>query len=497
MPLTRFLPLCICLCLPAWAVAAQEDCGAALSAAGRGPGSGVLVAEGAVSAPDYQGSFRQTLDLGTGRSSLWEDLGGYDFLSVYDGNTLWRRDFNGGVRRMAAPDARAGAITDAYLARHGYWKTGDRAAFACVGERQEGERRFSVVQVTPEGGRPVELWVDAGTHLLDRSIQTTPTARETLRYADYRDVGGSRLPFRLELSRDGEPGAEVRSVTRYTALAAAPEGVFSRPPDPRDFGIEGGAGTVTVPLRLDHGVIFFDVMLQGKGPFAFILDPGAEGAVSGDALQKLGLPRDASTAHLDVAIGAAHLDKLALQVFPGDGSGLYPKHDPAGPPIAGALGPEILERFALRLDYAAGKLTLIPLDSFKYAGKGVALPLVFQDDIPLIPAAADGTAGLFEYDVRAPGKLMLFGPFLESHGFLARYHVQPAAGSSTTPETLAKLEIAGATLTDEPANFGAFTQGKFSSRAEAGLLGYGVLSQFVTTLDYKHGVIYFEAPPPG
>ena len=496
--MTRFLPLCICLSLPTCAVAAQEDCGAALSSAGHGVDSGVLEAEGAISAPDYQGSFRESLDLATGRSSLWEDLGGYDFLSVYDGHTLWRRDFNGGVRPLDAPDARAGAITDAYLARHGYRKSAEHAGFACLGERTEGTRRFIAVQVMPQGGRPVELWVDAGTQLLDRSIQVTPTDRETLRYADYREVGGLRLPFRLELSREGEPGAEVKTVTRYTMLASAPQDAFSRPPGPKDYGISGGAGAVTVPLRLDHGVIFFDVMLQGKGPFAFILDPGAEGDVSGDALQKLGLPRDASTAHLDVAIGAAHLDKLPLQVFPGDGSGLYPKHDPAGPPIAGALGPEILERFALRLDYAAGKLTLIPLDTFKYTGKGVAVPLVFQDDIPLIPASADGVAGLFEYDVRAPSKLMLFGPFLQSHGFLTRYNVQSAAAATMVPETLAKLEIAGVTLTDEPANFGAFTQGKFSSRTEAGLLAYGVLSRFVTTLDYKDGIIYFELPtPPG
>ena len=47
------------------------------------------------------------------------------------------------------------------------------------------------------------------------------------------------------------------------------------------------AAEVTVPMRLDHGVIFFDATVDGKGPYAFILDPGAQDAVSGDTLRKL------------------------------------------------------------------------------------------------------------------------------------------------------------------------------------------------------------------
>src|SRR5690348_3471806 len=93
-------------------------------------------------------------------------------------------------------------------------------------------------------------------------------------------------------------------------------------------------GAVTVPMHLDQGVIFFDATLDGKGPFAFILDPGAGGVITGDALHKLGVS-GSETAQVDVAIGAVHVGRLSLPVMDGDGTDLYPRHDPAGPPIAG------------------------------------------------------------------------------------------------------------------------------------------------------------------
>lgn len=253
----------------------------------------------------------------------------------------------------------------------------------------------------------------------------------------------------------------------------------------------GASGEISVPMRLDHGVIFFDATLDGKGPYAFILDPGAQGAVSADTLRKLGLPVTES-AGLDVTMGTAVIGKVMLQTVDGDGSSLYPKHDPAGPPIAGALGPEILKHFALRVDYAHATLTLTPLDGFKYRGTGTALPVAFHDVIPLITASVDGISGLFAYDIRAPGKAMLFHPFLERNGLLARYGVAPDAGHPVIPGTLHSLQLAGTTLTGQPVNFVGLTSGKFAAADEAGILGYDVLSQFVTTVDYRDGVIYFE-----
>lgn len=251
------------------------------------------------------------------------------------------------------------------------------------------------------------------------------------------------------------------------------------------------ANEVNVPMWVDHGVIFFGATVDGKGPYAFILDPGAQGAVSADTLRKLGMPVTESAA-LDIAIGTAAIGKVTLQMIDGDGSGLDPKHDPAGPPIAGALGPEILQHYAMRVDYLHATLTLMPLGSFRYSGKGRPLHVTFHDLIPLVTASADGISGLFAYDVRAPGKMMLFHPFLVQHGLLARYGVAPDADHPLVPGVLHRLQVGGINLEDQPVNFAGFTSGKFAAENEAGILGYGVLSQFVTTIDYRDSVIYFE-----
>ncbi len=251
------------------------------------------------------------------------------------------------------------------------------------------------------------------------------------------------------------------------------------------------APTVTLPLRVDKGVIFFDVTVDGKGPFAFILDPAAEGGITGDTLHRLGRS-DADTARVDISVGALHLGRLPLRVFDGDGAYLDPKHDPAAGPIAGTLGPELLTRYAMRLDYAHATLSFTPLAAFQYRGGGKALPLVFHDVMPLVSASADGVTGLFAYDVRAPGRLMLFHPFLERNGFLTRYGVQPDAGHPSIAGVLHRLELAGVLLQDQPANFAGYTSGKFAAADEAGVLGYDVLSQFVTTVDYRRKLIYFE-----
>ena len=253
--------------------------------------------------------------------------------------------------------------------------------------------------------------------------------------------------------------------------------------------------TVTVPLRVDKGVIFFDVTVDGRGPFAFILDPAAEGGITGDTLHQLGKSAG-DTAKVDVSVGSLHLGTLPLRVFDGDGAYLDPKHDPAAGAIAGTLGPELLARYAMRLDYGHATLTFTPLAAFHYQGTGTALSLKLHDVMPLISASADGVSGLFAYDVRAPGKLMLFHPFLEHNGFLSRYGVQPDAEHPSIPGVLHRLELAGVSLQDQPANFAGYTTGKFAATDEAGVLGYDVLSQFVTTVDYRHKLIYFEPATP-
>lgn len=250
-----------------------------------------------------------------------------------------------------------------------------------------------------------------------------------------------------------------------------------------DVVVQNAAET-RVPFRVDHGVIVFEARMNGRGPFDFVFDPGAQGALTSAAAVPLGLKSGTQTKVRSLRIGGAEIQNVPLPVYAGNPADIF-QASPHEPPIAGALGPEILSRFAVRLDYRAHTLTLAPLKTFVYAGRGVRVPFTLQDDnIPLIAASVDGVPGIFQYDVRAPVGLFLFAPFLERSGLARNY---PAGSHSVGALTLARK-----TLANVATRFGTTRTGKFGTATEAGLLGYGVLSRFTTTIDYGRKVIYFE-----
>jgi hypothetical protein len=48
---------------------------------------------------------------------------------------------------------------------------------------------------------------------------------------------------------------------------------------PKNLSFDGGKGSFTIPFELVDNRIFVNVMLEGRGPFRFILDTGAGSAL--------------------------------------------------------------------------------------------------------------------------------------------------------------------------------------------------------------------------
>ena len=119
-------------------------------------------------------------------------------------------------------------------------------------------------------------------------------------------------------------------------------------------------------------------------------------------------------------------------------------------PLAGILGLEWFERYAARIDYIGKRLTLTPLRNFRMSAAATRVPIRFQEDMPLAPAAADGHAGSFGVDTGNAGMLVLYGDFLRRTGLLAKYaggytvRGQGTGGANTGRiETLARFSIGG------------------------------------------------------
>jgi len=475
-----------------------------------------IVGTGKVYDSGLTGSASYAFDTRTAKSAVREDLDLEKISFVFDGRTMWYMDSTLGVHRLDAPDARAAAASDAYLRRNGYFSpASDPATFACLGTRNEQGRTLDVVRVTPRGGRSVTVWIDRASGIIDRTAQQAPTAVLTTTYADYRSVHGLVLPFEITTS-DGTPGGTTRlQFSHYIVREAAVAADFRPPVAPTNQRMLGNAVQTTVPFRIENDEAVVDATIDGRGPFPFILDTGGHAILTKQAAAMLRLRAQGSgqsggggegkvalqfARSRTLRIGDAELENVPFLVIP-YGPDFYDR-GPGKAPLAGILGLEFFERFAVRIDYGRRLLTLTPLASFTYAGNGTALPISFQEDLPLTEAAADGHRGLFEVDTGNGGSTILIGDYLKHNGFFERYRNGLATTSSgtggavyNTTYRLRRFSIAGYDLNDFIVNFVVQHKGTFSSRTEAGNVGFDVLSQFTPTFDYRRERLYLERRP--
>jgi photosynthetic reaction center cytochrome c subunit len=128
-----------------------------------------------------------------------------DSITAFDGHGGWLGVPGHPVREMHGPDLDGAAMdADLHFAEHlknmfsevevrGAEKVGEHEAYFVVGRRQEKT--------------PVRLYFDEQTGLLLRLVRfaETPLGRlpTQIDYADYRDVGGVKIPFRWTLARPG------------------------------------------------------------------------------------------------------------------------------------------------------------------------------------------------------------------------------------------------------------------------------------------------------
>jgi PDZ domain/Aspartyl protease len=433
---------------------------------------------------------------------------------VYDGKMLWAQDISGGVRPYDSPYARQQSLTNAYLARRGYFAPEPGATFSCGESKGEGGRSEWVIHVQPHGGSPAELAIDAETNLLASISQRTPLETSVVTYADYRTIEGVVLPFSISSGTKSNPSDDYKVVvSRYVLRRDARHGDFSKPIPPSDARMVGNAVSTTVPMMLEGRQLIVWASINGRSALPFILDTGGHAILTTQAAHTLGVRASGagesggsgagtiSTAYArinSIRIGAAELLDQPVLVIPYPYS-FYERGKKT--PLAGIIGLEFFERYAARLDYGDRTVTFTPLSTFRYRGDGVAVPFTFETDpdLPMVNAAADEHEGLFGVDTGNAGNLILFGDFLKDTGLLTRY----AAGASIVGqgtggsnagylETLREFTIGDRSLRDIATTFTQMQRGSFSAWTQAGNLGFSILSRFIPTLDYASQTLYLD-----
>jgi hypothetical protein len=435
-----------------------------------------------------------------------------DYATIFDGSARWQQDVSGGVHPLDAPFARQLAITDAYLARRGFLNANEPATLRCIGKRKIDGKLTLLIRAYPRGGRPADLAFDPITHLLTSVSERLPTTTQVTRYSDYREIHGLTLPFEVRSGTLFEPNnGFVLLVRRYDLVKVVHAPDFAKPKETDALLMLGGSRFTTVPLKIEGHQLFVWAAINGHVPMPFILDSGGHAILTTKAARTLGIRAvgagesggsGAGTIGVQFAnvntvrIGNAELRDQHFLVIPYPYS-FYERGRKT--PLAGILGLEFFERFAIHIDYGRNRLTLTPLDRFRYRGTGVAVRIRFQEDVPLALGAVDEHPGSFEVDTGNAGTLILFGPFIARTGlneiyrtgFVAIGHGTGGSNSGRI-ETIRSFSIGGQTLHRVRSDFTQMSSGTFSSWTEAGNFGYSVLLHYSPTFDYARGLIYLE-----
>jgi hypothetical protein len=169
----------------------------------------------------------------TGRSRMRLDMDGTVAVTAFDGFVPWSQQGNGPVSIDADPLSVALAINAAYRDRLAFWfpeRQGARMEYA--GRETADGKAYDVVAITPEGGRRYELWIDAGTHRIERLREPEYSGVRTEIYSDFRDVQGVKVPFAVQVTREDARFNEhyVVELLEYNVSLDAIEFSPPRPP---------------------------------------------------------------------------------------------------------------------------------------------------------------------------------------------------------------------------------------------------------------------------
>lgn len=476
---------------------AKEASGGAAWDALRTQHSKVSIGAGPVS-----GQAERWSEYATGRSAIAFAVGPVTGAAGFDAKGPWVQDAAGETRDETDPAARELAVNAAYRDRLAFWFPERAPARIVYKERAAADgATFHVIRVTPEGGRPFELWINAETSLVERLVEREATTVRTEEYMDMRNVAGVTVPFRVRAAREGQRD-EVVTVDTMAFNEPLPPGRLVRPaPPPPDYAFPPGKAAVELPFELVDGHVFVRVTLDDRR-VRMLLDSGGNNVLLPSVALATGAKMEGGTGpgELGVArvarVGLGGL-VLANQSFATIDLAAFLRRVEGTDDIGGVLGAELFRRVVVQLDYARSRLTLHDPASYRYTGTGTTLPIVPPGKTPRVAGSVDGVAGVFRVDTGNRGSLTLAQGFAAANGIADRHrgieavHGAGASGplrgtvARTTSLTLGNLDIAGPVTAIVASDSGALADPDI-----AGSIGNGILRRFDAVFDLPHGRLH-------
>ncbi len=468
-----------------------------------------------------------------GRAQEWDDLRSVRFATAqnasalsgaagWDGKAAWNQDYSGLVTIDGGAAGRLQSIDQAYLVNLRYLRAdAGGATVVYAGRRTQSGKTYDVLALTPPHGSEVDLWIDPYSHLIAQETGTIGIVSFATVLSDYRRVDGLVYPFETT-TRTSEGNSSSERVTSLELNADVAERVRMPASSVHDFTIAGAAGA-TVPLEIVNNHVYLDdVMLDGRGPYTFVLDSGGDyivtpqvaaalGARSSGGVQLQGVgaaTEGAAFTHIgSIAIGKAVVRNQYSLVLPiATGFGLA-----EGMRIDGMIGYQFLARFLTTIDYAGSKLTLAIPGTAPAAAPGAATIKFFLDGtIPIVPVTVQGVATTAEVDTGNRAGLLLTPTFLGANPAIEALAKTPpgvtgfgvGGPSYARLGRVATLQIGPYIISNTIASFAVGTKGALADPFTDANIGGAIWRNFDLTFDYPHQQLLlakgpgFDAPVP-
>lgn len=370
-----------------------------------------------------------------------------------------------------------------------------------------------MLRITPRGGHPFELWIDAKTHLVARSVDRSGVQPRTMYFSDFHSVHGVEIPFHQRSSNGKQQYDRVLQVNNVAVNVPVGDADFAMPKQAfHDTSIIGGGNKATIPFQLVNNHVYIPVTVNGHA-LRFIVDTGAQNILRSEAAKRAGVEsagalQGGGGGGKSVDAGLARVatlvlgDRIKLKDQP---FGIFPMpgfDNVEGTQFDGLVGYELFKRFVVRIDYCARSLTFIKPADFDPANAGRAVPFTLAGGgIPFVKGSIDGIPGEFEIDLGERAALSLFAPFVKAHDLDSRYETtnQATVGWSVGGNLQGRvarggvLEIGGVTVKNPVVELSTSKKGSFARKHIAGNIGGEILRRFTVTLDYAHQRIYLKA----
>ena len=270
-----------------------------------------------------------------------------------------------------------------------------------------------------------------------------------------------------------------------------------------------------MPIRLANNHIYVDATVNGRGPFPFIVDTGGHTILTPSTVAALGLESQGSAPSAgagqdietngyakvrEIAVGGMRMvDQTAFTLD-------FASKDTEGFEVGGMIGFEFFRRFAVRIDYGRGAMTIIDPARFDPKDAGTPIHFLFYDHVPQVEGRFGDLPGRFAIDTGSRSEVSLTTPFVERAHLRDAYpdsvHVIDGWGVGGPVKSHVvrgkSLTLGTVTVADPVAGLSTAKAGSFSDANYEGNVGSGFLKRFVVTFDYAHQMMYLQplVPPP-